>query len=79
VPTNEQLSSPLLFEKVNLSSLVNTDKAYNEENFRKSLKNSEDSQKIMKNVSNVKGSDPQSSQEPSQRILYPSMQIQHQR
>ena len=62
MPTNEQLSSPLLFEKVNLSSLVNTDKAYNEENFRKSLKNSEDSQKIMKNVSNVKGSDPQSSQ-----------------
>ena len=52
----------MLFEKINLSSLVNTDKINNEENFRKSLKNSEDSQKIMKNVSNVKGSDFQSSQ-----------------
>jgi hypothetical protein len=61
VPTNEQLSSPLLYDKINSTTFINTDKRYNEEVFRHSLKNSEDSLKILKNMSNIKGSDPQSS------------------
>lgn len=61
MPTNEQISSPFIYEKINLSSLVNTDKGCKEEVFRQSLKNSEDSLRVLKNVSNIKGSDPQSS------------------
>lgn len=61
VPTNEQLSSPVLYDKINSATFIHSDKRYNEEVLRRSLKNSEDSLKILKNMSNIKGSDPHSS------------------
>ena len=42
MPTNEQLNSPMHYDKINSSSLVNTDKGKNDE-IKHSLKNSEDS------------------------------------